>query len=116
MDTYRQIILAARPKGLPTVDDFCLESGPLPVPAEGQLLLRTKYLSLESYVRGRMNEARSYAAPIELGAVMEGEVIAEILASRHESFHEGELVQGWKERVQWDGPALKDEPTAYCVP
>ena len=70
MDTYRQIILAARPKGLPTADNFRLESGPLPVPSEGQLLLRTKYLSLEPYVRGRMNDAKSYAAPIELGAVM----------------------------------------------
>jgi hypothetical protein len=98
MDTYRQIILAARPKGLPTLANFRLESGPLPAPAEGQLLLRTKYLSLEPYVRGRMNDAKSYAAPIELEAVMEGEVIAEILVSRHQSFREGELVQG---RIGW---------------
>jgi NADPH-dependent curcumin reductase len=98
MDTYRQIVLAARPKGVPTPDNFRLESGSLPVPAEGQLLLRTKYLSLDPYVRGRMNDAKSYAAPIELGGVMEGEVIAEILESRHPSYRQGELVQG---RTGW---------------
>jgi NADPH-dependent curcumin reductase len=99
MDTFRQIVLAARPKGLPKLANFRLESGPLPLPAEGQLLLRTKYLSLEPYIRGRMNDAKSSAAPIELGEVMEGEVIAEILASRHQDYREGELVQariGWR--------------------
>ena len=98
MDTYRQIVLAARPKGLPTPDNFRLESGPLPIPAEGQLLLQTKYLSLDPYMRGRMNDAKSYAAPIELQEVMEGEVIAEILESRHPSYRQGELVQG---RTGW---------------
>jgi NADPH-dependent curcumin reductase CurA len=98
LDTYCQIVLAARPKRLPTPADFRLETGPVQVPAEGQLLLRTKYLSLDPYMRGRMNDAKSYAAPIELGEVMEGEVIAEILVSRHQGYREGELVQG---RTGW---------------
>jgi NADPH-dependent curcumin reductase len=112
MDTCHQIILAGRPKGLPTAGNFRLESGPLPVPSDGQLLLRTKYLSLEPYVRGRMNDTKSYAAPIELGAVMEGEVIAEILASRHESYREGELVQG---RIGWRTHAAVSAETVRRV-
>src|ERR1700752_328616 len=98
MHTCRQIILAGRPKGPPTMANFRLEAGPLPVPSEGQLLLQTKYLSLEPYVRGRMNDAKSNATPIELGEGMAGEVIAEILASRHDGYREGELVQG---RIGW---------------
>ena len=77
MDAYRQIVLASRPIGIPTPGDFRLETGPLPIPSDGQLLLRTQYLSLDPYMRGRMNDAKSYAPPVELGQVMEGEVIAE---------------------------------------
>jgi NADPH-dependent curcumin reductase len=98
MDAYRQIVLASRPKGTPTLDNFRLETCPMPVPAEGQLLLLTKYLSLDPYMRGRMNDAKSYATPVELGQVMEGEVVAEILESRHRGYHQGELVQG---RIGW---------------
>jgi len=79
--------------------NFRLETGALPTPAEGQLLLRTQYLSLDPYMRGRMNDSESHAAPVELGEVMEGEVIAEILASRHPRYHQKELVQakiGWR--------------------
>src|SRR5580693_10355254 len=92
MNAYRQIVLASRPIGIPTPADFRLETGPLPVPSDGRLLLRTQYLSLDPYMRGRMNDAKSYAAPVELGQVMEGEVIAEILESRHPGYCQGELV------------------------
>jgi NADPH-dependent curcumin reductase len=98
MDAYRQIVLASRPIGIPTPADFRLETGSLPVPSDGQLLLRTQYLSLDPYMRGRMNDAKSYAAPVELGEVMEGEVIAEILESRHPGYRQGDLVQG---RIGW---------------
>jgi NADPH-dependent curcumin reductase CurA len=70
----------------------------MPVPDEGQLLLRTKYLSLDPYMRGRMSDAKSYATPVEVGQVMEGEVVAEIQESRHPGYHQGELVQG---RIGW---------------
>jgi hypothetical protein len=98
MDAYRQIVLASRPIGVPTQGDFRLETGKLPVPSDGQLLLRIQYLSLDPYMRGRMNDAKSYAAPVELGDVMEGEVIAEIRESRHPGYRQGELVQG---RIGW---------------
>jgi NADPH-dependent curcumin reductase len=98
MDAYRQIVLASRPIGTPTPADFRLETGSLPVPSDGQLLLQTKILSLDPYMRGRMNDAKSYAASVELGEVMEGEVIAEILESRHPAYRKGDLVQG---RTGW---------------
>src|SRR5258707_233770 len=103
MDRYRQIVLAARPNGAPAPRDFRAEIGPLPVPADGQLLLRTRYLSLDPYMRGRMNDAKSYAAPVSIGGVMEGEVVAEVIESRHTAFHRGELVQG---RVGWKTHAV----------
>ena len=67
MDAYCQIVLASRPIGVPTQADFRLETGKLPVPSDGQLLLRTQYLSLDPYMRGRMNDAKSSAAPSNLG-------------------------------------------------
>jgi NADPH-dependent curcumin reductase len=98
MDAYKQIVLAARPSGAPSPHDFRLEIGPGPAAAEGQLLLRTQYLSLDPYMRGRMSDAKSYAPPVGVGDVMEGEVIAEILQSRHPAYRRGELVQA---RVGW---------------
>jgi len=98
MDPYRQVVLAARPKGLPRAADFRLETGPMPEPLEGQVLVATKFLSLDPYMRGRMNDAESYAPPVNVGGVMEGEVVAEVVSSRHPSFSRGELVQG---RIGW---------------
>ena len=112
MDAYRQIVLAARPIGVPTLGNFRLATGPLPIPSDGQLLLRTRYLSLDPYMRGRMNDAKSYAAPVELGQVMEGEVIAEILETRHPSYRKGELVQG---RIGWRTHAAVDADTVRRV-
>jgi NADPH-dependent curcumin reductase CurA len=98
MDPYRQVVLAARPKGLPRAGDFRLETGPMPEPLEGQVLVATKFLSLDPYMRGRMNDAESYAPPVNVGGVMEGEVVAEVVRSPHPSFSQGELVQG---RIGW---------------
>jgi hypothetical protein len=112
MDAYRQIVLASRPTGMPRLDNFRLETGVLPAPAEGQLLVRAHYLSLDPYMRGRMNDAQSYAAPVELGQVMEGEVIAEILKSRHHGYCQGELVQG---RIGWRTHAAVDAGTVRRV-
>src|SRR6201997_203971 len=98
MDPYRQVVLAARPKGLPRAGDFRLETGPMPEPLEGKVLVATKFLSLDPYMRGRMNDAESYAPPVNVGGVMEGEVVAEVVRSRHPSFSQGELVQG---RIGW---------------
>src|SRR6201993_5022414 len=98
MDPYRQVVLAARPKGLPRAADFRLESGPMPEPLEGQVLVATKFLSLDPYMRGRMNDAESYAPPVNVSGVMEGGVVAGVVRSRHPSFSRGEFVKG---RIGW---------------
>ena len=119
MDAYRQIVLASRPIGIPTPADFRLETGALPVPSDGQLLLRTKYLSLDPYMRGRMNDGRSYAVTVELGEVMEGEVIAEILESRHPDYRQGELVQhriGWRSHAAVNAGAVRRVETGGNPP
>jgi hypothetical protein len=67
MEQNHRIILAARPDGVPTPDNFRIEAAPLPQAREGELLLRTEYLSLDPYMRGRMSAGLSYAPPIGLG-------------------------------------------------
>ena len=82
----RRIVLAKRPHGAPVSDNFRLESTPVPEPAEGQVLLRTEYLSLDPYMRGRMNDAPSYAAPVKIDDVMVGATVCQVEASRHPGF------------------------------
>jgi NADPH-dependent curcumin reductase len=94
--TNQRFLLAERPEGRAVREsDFRLETQPVPEPGEGQLLLRTLYLSLDPYMRGRMSAARSYAPPVEIGAVMAGEVVAEVLVSRAEGFAPGDVVLGY---------------------
>jgi NADPH-dependent curcumin reductase CurA len=107
METQSQIVLASRPTGTPTSKNFRVETGPIPAPADGQVLLRTKYLSLDPYMRGRMNDAKSYATPVSIGGIMEGEVVAEVLKSKHPEYRQGDLVQG---RIGWRTHAAV-EPT-----
>lgn len=105
-----RIVLAARPRGEPATDDFRLERVPLPVPGEGQVLLRNRYLSLDPYMRGRMNAGRSYAKPVELGQVMEGGTVSEVIASRHPDFRNGDMVLahgGWQTHAIADGRTLQ---------
>jgi NADPH-dependent curcumin reductase len=78
----RQIVLAARPNGRPKPTDFQLEETAIPTPAAGQLLLGVQYLSLDPYMRGRMDDWRSYATPVRPGNVMTGEAMARVLASK----------------------------------
>lgn len=95
-----RILLASRPVGEPTAENFRIESVPVPEPAEGEVLLRTIYLSLDPYMRGRMSAARSYAAPVEVGAVMEGGTVAEVVESRDPSLATGDIVLahlGWQQ-------------------
>jgi hypothetical protein len=94
MTMNQQILLASRPAGEPTVDNFRLVEVPLPVLAEGQVLVRHHYLSLDPYMRGRMNEGRGYAAPQPLDAVMIGGTVGEVVESRHAGFAAGDKVVG----------------------
>lgn len=96
----RRIVLAARPKGDPREEDFRMETVDIPVPVEGQVLLRTVYLSLDPYMRGRMNAGYSYAAPVEIGQVMEGGTVSTVVESRSPDFAPGDFVlayTGWQE-------------------
>lgn len=99
MTANTRILLASRPHGEPTIENFTIESVPMPEPADGEVLLRTIYLSLDPYMRGRMNAGRSYAAPVEVGAVMEGGTVAEVIESRDPSLSVGDIVLshlGWQ--------------------
>jgi NADPH-dependent curcumin reductase CurA len=96
----RRIVLAARPKGEPQESDFRTEEVDIPSPAEGQVLLRNVYLSLDPYMRGRMNAAPSYAACVELNAVMEGGTVSEVVESKSPALSPGDMVlshTGWQE-------------------
>lgn len=114
-----RIVLAARPRGEPSADDFRLEHVPLPVPGEGQVLLRNRYLSLDPYMRGRMNAGRSYAKPVELGEVMEGGTVSEVIDSRHPDFRTGDMVLahgGWQTHAVADGRTLQRRLDARTAP
>jgi NADPH-dependent curcumin reductase CurA len=90
----RQVLLKRRPAGAPTVSDFEVADAPVPDPSEGEVLVRGIYLSLDPYMRGRISAARSYARPVEIGAVMEGRVVGQIARSRDPGFREGDYVLG----------------------
>src|SRR5438094_8301117 len=79
----RQVLLRSRPTGEPRVSDFELVESPVPAPGEGELLCRTISLSLDPYMRGRMNDVKSYAQPVELGKPMVGGAVSEVIASTH---------------------------------
>lgn len=104
-----RIVLASRPSGEPTPDDFRLEQESLPEPGKGQLLLRTLYLSLDPYMRGRMSDAPSYAPPVALGEVMTGGAVSRVEVSHDPAFKVGDLVvgdTGWQSHTLSDGRGL----------
>ncbi len=101
----RRIVLAARPDGEPKPSDFRLVEADVPAPAEGELLLRTLWLSLDPYMRGRMSAAKSYAEPVAIGEVMVGGTVCEVAASRHAKFKAGDTVLAY---TGWQGYALSD--------
>jgi NADPH-dependent curcumin reductase CurA len=106
----RQIVLAARPQGKPRLTDFRLEETALPPPRAGQVLLRVRYLSLDPYMRGRMEDRKSYAPPTPLGAVMPGESVATVIASEHPDYAVGDVVlayTGWRTHALSDGADLR---------
>ena len=121
----RQFLLASRPHGEPTAENFNFVETPIPEPGDGQFLVRTIYLSLDPYMRGRMNDTRSYAKPVEIGAVMEGGIVGQVIKSRSAQFTEGEFVNaslGWQEYAVTDergvrkvDPALGPISTAVGV-
>jgi len=119
----RRIVLASRPVGAPTKDDFRLEEAATPVPKEGEVLLRSIYLSLDPYMRGRMNDAPSYAPPVAIDEVMVGATVCQVAASKNPDFETGEWVlaySGWQLYAVSDGSDLtklgkKPEKPSYAL-
>ena len=108
-EVNRQILLKSRPSGAPSAADFALVEGPVPTPGAGEVLLRTRYLSLDPYMRGRMNDGPSYAAPAELDKPMVGGTVSEVVASNHPGFAVGDFVSayaGWQDYALSRGGGL----------
>ena len=114
MAITRRIVLASRPVGAPTLENFRFEEMELPEANEGEVTVRVLYLSLDPYMRGRMSDAKSYAAPTAVGGVMEGETVCEVLRSRHSDFAPGDIVRGrtgWCTQAIMKGEALRQVNT-----
>src|ERR1700761_2299355 len=119
MAQAKRIVLASRPVGEPKPSDFRTEETPIPTPGEGQVLLRTIWLSLDPYMRGRMADGPSYAAPVPIGGVMEAGTVNEVIASNNPNFAKGDIVlarAGWQTHALSDGKGLaKIDPTLAPV-
>jgi hypothetical protein len=105
----KRVVLAARPVGEPKASDFRLEEYAAPTPGAGEVLLRTIWLSLDPYMRGRMSDGPSYAAPVPIGGVMEGGTVSEVAASNNPGFAQGDIVlsrAGWQTHAISDGKGL----------
>ena len=122
-DTYKRWVLASRPAGKPAAENFRLEEVAVPTPGEGEILLKTRYLSLDPYMRGRMSAGDSYADRVEIGQVMVGGTVAEVVASNNPGFSIGDLVtafSGWQEYALSSGAGVmkldpRIQPMSYAL-
>lgn len=115
----RRIVLASRPAGPPADENFRLETTEIPQPGDGQVLLRTIWLSLDPYMRGRMSDAPSYAQPVGIGQTMTGEAVARVVQSRAPGLAEGDLVRaftGWQEWAVADAKSVRKLPETGAPP
>lgn len=109
-DQMHHITLASRPTGAPTADNFRLERSDIPDPGPGQVLVRVHYMSLDPYMRGRMDDAKSYAAPVPIGGTMEGGGVGEVIASNAAHYALGDMVFGmfgWATHAVADAKMLR---------
>jgi NADPH-dependent curcumin reductase len=116
MNNYKRMVLASRPKSEVVADNFRLEQAPIPVLKDGEVLIRNHYLSLDPYMRGRMEDVKSYAAPQALGDVMIGGTVGEVVESKNPKFAVGDKVQGmlgWSEMGVSDGVMLRTLDTTH---
>jgi NADPH-dependent curcumin reductase len=121
----KRILLASRPVGEPKESDLRIEEMPVPAPGPGEMLLRTLWLSLDPYMRGRMSDAPSYATPVAIGQVMEGRTVSEVIASNLDGYAPGDIVlspSGWQTHALSQGkltrkidPAIAPVSTALGV-
>ena len=100
--TTTQIVLASRPKGLPTLENFKMEEVKLPALNDNEMLLEGMYYSVDPYMRGRMNDAKSYAPPFETGKPLSGGVVAKVVESKSGNFKSGDIITGmlpWQKKM-----------------
>jgi len=111
----RQWVLASRPPGEPSEENFALREVPIPTPGDGELLIRALYLSLDPYMRGRMRDVQSYAPAAKIGEAMTGGGVGEVAISTHPDFRPGQIVEGplgWQTHAVSDGTGLRTvDPT-----
>jgi NADPH-dependent curcumin reductase len=113
---YKRIVLASRPRGWCNEDNFKLEEVPIPQLKDGEVLVRNHFMSLDPYMRGRMNDAKSYAAPQSLNETMQGGTVGEVVESRHADFKAGDKVRGmlgWSEYGVGTPPGLSKIDTRH---
>jgi NADPH-dependent curcumin reductase CurA len=116
MTTYKRMVLASRPQGEAVPANFRLEEVPMPVLKDGEILIRNHYLSLDPYMRGRMDDKKSYAAPQAIGETMIGGTVGEVVESKNPKFAAGDKVQGmmgWSEMGVSDGALLRKLDTTH---
>jgi NADPH-dependent curcumin reductase CurA len=116
MTSFQRVVLASRPKGEVKVDNFRLETVPVPAIKDGEVLVRNQFLSLDPYMRGRMEDVKSYAAPQAIDAVMIGGTVGEIVETKNPNFKVGDRVVGmlgWAEMGVSDGQLLRKVDTAH---
>jgi NADPH-dependent curcumin reductase len=105
----RAVVLVRRPAGQASVDNFAIVQRTMPRPSPGEVLTRTLWLSIDPYMRGRMSDDASYAAPVQIGEPMTGETVGEVLASEDPAFQRGQIVlgaRGWQTHLTTPGSAL----------
>jgi len=117
MPNNRQWTLASRPVGMPKESDFALVETPLPNLADGQVLAKAKFLTVDPYMRGRISGMKSYAKPVEIGETMVGGAILEVVESKNPKFAPGDVVDvysGWQEYVVSDGSNMRKVDTSIA--
>ncbi|MCW3817320.1 NADP-dependent oxidoreductase [Micromonospora sp. DR5-3] len=110
MSTNREIHLAARPQGWPSADNFRLVATEVPTPGPGQIVVRNRFMSVDPYMRGRMNDVKSYVPPFALDAPLDGGAVGEVVASAADGFAPGDTVLhglGWREYALVDAKAAR---------
>ncbi|MGB8956469.1 MAG: NADP-dependent oxidoreductase, partial [Tumebacillaceae bacterium] len=119
VEKNRQFLLVSRPVGMPSDENFKLVETEIPSIEVGQLLVRTLYLSVDPYMRGRMSDEKSYIAPYELNEVIQGGAVGRVVESKHEKFAVGDIVSGmlgWQDYSVSDGTGImKIDPTRAPV-
>ncbi|MSP01731.1 MAG: NADP-dependent oxidoreductase [Acetobacteraceae bacterium] len=109
----RSVVLKRRPHGEPGAADFTIQEDPIPTPGAGQVVTRTIWLSIDPYMRGRLREEQTYAVAIQVGEVMTGETVGEVIGSNHSEFVAGDIVvgaRGWQTHSVTDGARLVKVP------